>query len=220
MSRLLIWSILSLAILLSGCFEMVEEVTYKDASSGEYMLTMNCSKSKGKLKALMALDSFLGVKVPSQARINAYFNAISNAAKKTQGISKVHTTRDFENFIFTFSCTFDKTENLNKAINEAAKTISRKKTPPYLNVFSMSSTAFTRHQTPSDSLAKLARSNPNLKLLAGATAVSIYRFAKEIKSVSNPQAKISPNKKAVMLKHDITDIISTPSLFTNTITFQ
>lgn len=168
----------------------------------------------------MTLDSFLGVKVPNQARINAYFNAIVNAAKKTEGISKVSTTRDFDNFIFTFSCTFDKTEHLNKAINEAARACARKKAIPYLNVFSMSSTAFTRYQTPTDSIARKAKSNPNLKLLAGATVVSIYRFSKDIKSVSNSKAKISPNKRAVMLKQDFTDIISTPSIFTNTITFQ
>ena len=220
MSRFLTWSICSFAILLSGCFEMVEEVTYKDANSGVYTLTMNCSKSKARLKTLMALDSFLGVKVPNQARINAYFNAIANAAKKTDGISKVTTTRDFENFIFTFSCAFDKTENLNKAINDAARACARKKAIPHLDVFSMSSAAFTRYATPNDSLARRARNNANLKLLAGASIVSIYRFTKEVKSVSNAKAKISPDKKAVMLKQDITDIMSTPSLFTNTITFQ
>lgn len=219
MSRRLTWLICFFAILLSGCFEMVEEVTYKDADSGDYLLTMNCSKSKVKLKTLMTLDSFLGVKIPSQARMNAYFNAIANAARKTQGITKVTTTRDFENFIFTFSCSFDKTENLNKVINEAAKSCSRKKIP-HLNVFGMSSTAFSRYQTPNDSISKRLRNNPNLNLLAGATVVSIYRFTKEVKSVSNSKAKISPNKKAVMLKQDITDIISTPSIFSNTITFQ
>lgn len=220
MSRRLTWSICLFAILLSGCFEMVEEVTYKDASSGDYMLTMNCSKSKTRLKTLMTLDSFLGVKIPNQARINAYFNAAVNAIKKTEGITKVTSTRDFENFIFTVSFTFDKTEHLDKAINEAAKACTRKKTLPYFNVFGMSSTAFTRYQTPGDSMAKRAKNNPNLKLLAGATVVSIYRFPKEVKSVSNSKAKISPNKKAVMLKQDIIDIISTPSIFTNTITFQ
>ena len=205
---------------LCGCFETIEEVTYTDSQSGTYLLTLNCSKSKSRLKALVKLDTFMGLNIPKQWEVSNYFNTASLAVEKVPGISQVNYTEDYTNFIFTFTFKFDKTETLNKAINAAAVSITNKSNLPYYNVFNSSEETFQRNKTPNDSMARLAKkSSQHLKLISGAKATAIYRFHKPVKKVSNSKAVISKNGKAVMLQQDLPKIITDPALFTNTITF-
>lgn len=208
------------SVSLTGCFEVIEEVTYKDAESGTYELTLNCSQSKTRLKALAKLDTFMGLDIPKDYQIYAYAAQAEAAVKSIPGTSNINSQIDFENFILRFTFSFDKTETLNKAINAAAKNITEKSNLPYYNVFASSANSFERHETPNDSISSLIRAEKDkLKLIEGAKATSIYRFPKPVKKVSNAKAKISKNAKAVMLQQSISDIMLNPSLFTNTITF-
>lgn len=211
---------LLLAFCLSGCFEIVEEVNYKDKESGVYMLTVNCSKSKLKLKTISKLDSFLGAKIPKEAEIRESFGLAQDAIAATKGISNVNQTMDFENYIATLTFSFDNTEHLNEALNNAAQTSSKKNPLPYTNVFSFKNNVFMRHKTPDDSLNDLSKiKSSQLSLIGDATITSIYRFANEIIKTTNKKALVSKNKKAVMLKQSISDVILHPELFINTITF-
>ena len=45
------------------------------------------------------------------------------------------------------------------------------------------------------------------KIFEDASYTAIYRFKKEVKSVSNTNAKIAPNKKAVFLRVAAMDLI-------------
>jgi len=212
--------LLSGLMLLCGCFEVIEEVTYKDSESGTYLMTLNASQSKTKLQALMNMDSFMGTKIPQRHDIYRYCSLASLAAGKIKGVSAANYTVDFDKFIFTFTFNFDNTETLNQAINAAAQATASKDNLPYYNVFAFHNQTFQRHQTPNDSIAQLAKDKQDqLKLISGAKATSIYRFAKPVSKISNTHAKISKNKKAVMLQQQITDILTNPALFTNTITF-
>jgi hypothetical protein len=211
---------LTALLLLSSCFEVIEEVTYKNVEGGTYLVTVNCSQSKTKLGALMKLDTFMGLDIPTSYEVSRYFDQAVSAVKKFPGISNVRRTEDFENFIFTFSMDFDKTETLNKAINAAAVCVTRKSNLPYYNVFGMGNDTFQRNQTPNDSIAGIIKKNEDkLKLISGAKAISIYRFTKTVGKVSNPKATVAKNKKAVMLQQSVSDILLNPSLFSNTITF-
>lgn len=211
---------LILAFCVSGCFEIIEEVNYKDQESGVYTLTVNCSKSKTKLKTLSKLDTFLGAKIPKEAEIRESFAIAQDAIAATKGISNVQQTMDFENYIATLTFSFDHTESLNQALNNAAQTSNKKNPLPYTNVFTYKNNVFIRHKTPNDSVSDLSKiKNSQLNLIGDATITSIYRFANEIIKTSNKKALVSKNKKAVMLKQTISDVILKPELFINTITF-
>lgn len=211
---------LVLAIFLSGCFEIVEEVSYKDKESGVYTLTINCSRSKTKLKTLSKLDTFLGAKIPKEAEIRESFGLAQDAISATKGISNVGQSIDFENYIATLTFNFDNTESLNQALNNAAKSSNKKNPLPYTNVFSFKNNVFIRHQTPNDSMTDLSKiKNNQLSLIGDATITSIYRFTNEVSKTSNKKALLAKNKKAVMLKQTISDVILHPELFINTITF-
>ncbi len=220
MKRHTVLALLFSALMLTGCFEVIEEVTYADEESGTYLLTMNCSQSKTRLKGLMKLDTFMGLNIPKQYEVSNYFSTASKAVAKIPGITAVDYNTDYNNFIFTFTFKFDKTENLNKAINAAAKSVTNKSSLPYYNVFAFSNNTFERHKTPNDSLSQVIKaSKDQLNLISGAKATSIYRFQKEVAKSSNSKAVLSKNKKAVMLKADIINILLDPAQFANTITF-
>jgi hypothetical protein len=204
----------------SSCFEIIEEVNYNNSESGSYLLTANFSKSKLRLKSLMKMDTFMGAKIPREYEINSYIYAAEEAIKKVPGISQVQYHTDYENYIFTCSFDFDSTANLNKALNIVSKEVSTNKNFPYWNIFSSTEQSFVRNKTPDDSIsAILAERKKLLELIPDASMTSIYRFQKEVKSISNPKAMISKNKKAVMLKQNVTEILLNPIIFTNTINF-
>ncbi len=204
----------------SSCFEIVEEVNINSQNGGTYILTANFSKSKLRLHSLMKLDTFMGAKIPRQYELNEYINKAEKAIKETPGVSLVSKTVDFENFIFTIRFDFDKTATLNNALNNAARNISPEKELAFQSIFGSTLNIFIRNKIPDDSLAaKLNIYNKHLELIQGASIRSIYRFPKEVKGVSNSSALVSKNKKAVMLKQNIPDIILHPILFTNTINF-
>ncbi len=209
-----------LCLLLSGCFEIIEEVSYKGKDNGTFSLTANCSKSKTRLKTLIKLDTFMGVKIPRNYEIDGYIYNATQAIRTTPGTSNVNSNMDMENFILTLTFDFDKTETLNKALNNAANTINRHKDLAYMNVFSFDNTTFTRNQIPAKGTANTDTvRTAALKLISDASITSIYRFTTEVKTTSNKKALISKNKKAVMLKQNVADIVIKPELFTNSITF-
>ena len=86
-SRLLI--LLLVSVLLSGCFDVVEEVTMHNNGAGTIKATMNLSKSKTKVASLMKLDKVDGVKIPTQGDIRREMAAIVSILQKTPGISNV-----------------------------------------------------------------------------------------------------------------------------------
>lgn len=208
------------AFLFSGCFEIVEEVSYANQESGTYSVTVNCSKSKTRLKNVMKLDTLLGGNIPDEQTIRQHLFAVEKAIAATPGIAAVSRNTDFENFIVVLSFRFENTKALNDALNNAAVAVSVQELP-YWTVYGFSSGVFTRKETPNDSLAAVAgQQEAKLQLISGASITSIYRFPTEIKTVSNATAQVAANKKAVLLKKSITEVILHPHTFTNTITFK
>lgn len=209
---------LFISISLSSCFDIIEDVSYEDAKKGKYTLIANCSQSKTRLKTILKLDTFMGVNIPSEAEIRNTIAKAELAIKKTSGVSNVSKTLDFENYIFNISFKFDSTAVLNKALNNAALATSNKNNLPFWNVFDFTNQHFTRKKIPNDSIAKiLTKDKGKLNLINGASITSVYKFSTEVKSVTNAKAIIAKNKKAVMLKQSIKDVMLNPSIFTNTI---
>ncbi|HEY1045491.1 MAG TPA: hypothetical protein VGF79_03565 [Bacteroidia bacterium] len=209
-----------LTFFLSSCFEFIEEVTYNDDQSGVCQLTINGSQSQSKLDALFNMDSFLGVKIPNRDQINREIDVAIKALEESKGINNINHHLDFHNYIFNIKFSFDSTHHLNEALNNVSKAVARKNSLPEYTVYSFKDNLFQRLTSEGDSIVKAQGLKKRVNMLEGATATSIYRFHKTVKSVSNKQAKISKSGKAVMLKMKITDIINNHELFANTIKLQ
>ncbi|NGM90182.1 hypothetical protein G5B35_23070, partial [Parapusillimonas sp. SGNA-6] len=106
--------------MLTGCFDVVEEVDINSNGSGRIKATVNLSKSKTKVASLMKLDKVDGIKIPSKTEIQKEADAIVRLLKQTSGISDVQSSLDFDNYIATLSCSF----NDVKALNAFSKILS------------------------------------------------------------------------------------------------
>lgn len=198
--------------LCTSCFEILEEIKLNKDGSGTIMLTLNMSKSKTKLASIMLLDSINGHKIPTKNDISKAFNDMAYHLEKTPGISNIKKTKDFDNYIFTVSCNFKNVDQVNAIFKDLIEKQNRKKHTNFTTTnFSYNKTngIFNRYFTY-DNTIKKHFNNLNAedrKVFDNASYTCIYRFADKIKSVSNTNAKISPNKTAVFLKTDALALI-------------
>ncbi|MBC7426857.1 MAG: hypothetical protein H7321_10010 [Bacteroidia bacterium] len=202
----------------SGCFEVIEEVTYTDNTKGNFKFTINLSQSKGKLKTLMSMDTFMGAKMPSQKEVKSEIAKVKATLIASEGISDVKVSEDYENMIFKVECKFATTLALNSALNTIAVSVAKAKEGEFIHPYSKTENSFSRVSIISAALeAKLDKKHNSIGLIKAANYTSIYRFSKTIKSISNKSAKISKDGKAVFLKHNLPSTIKNPEILNNEI---
>ena len=202
--------------MLQGCFEVIEQVFIKTDGSGSFNLIINMSKSKTKLNAVMKMKTVNGHKVPDKAEINRSATEIREKVSRSAGISNVKTSLDFTNFIAGITCDFKKVDNLNTAI----KNVSRDDKTAIANVYEHRGNIFSRMNKFGINEAYQKLSAADKEIFSTATYTGIFRFEKEVASASNKSAKVSGNKKAVMLKLNALDIISGKQSIENKITIK
>lgn len=210
------------AFSLTACFDVVEEVDMKSGGAGTIKATVNLSKSKTKVSSLMKLGKIDGIQIPTETEIRKEFNTIVRLLRETKGISNVKSSLDFSNYVATLSCDFENAEALNtfsKALSSHFK----------VNISGYSSYRYDRQK---NSLARTYTYNPETKKefdklsaeskknFHDAYFTSIYRFDKEVKHVNNQMAKIASNKRAVMVKTSVIDLIHNKVNLSNTITLS
>lgn len=194
---------------LTSCFDVVEEVDLKSNGVGSIKATFNLSKSKTKVASLMKLDKIDGMKIPSKGEIQTEIGDVVKILKNTKGISNVQHSLDFTNFIGTLSCDFTNVEALNsftKTLSSHFKTkISSYSSYTYDPKGKILARNYTYSSEAKDGLLKLKPENQ--KSFQDAYFTSIYRFQDDVLSQDNKSGKVSANKKAVMMKVSILDLI-------------
>lgn len=205
-------------LILTGCFEVVEEVSFNEDGSGTINLTVNLSRSKSKINATLLLDSVNNQKVPTKTEISDYFSDMVSRIKKMPGITQVNSSINLDEYIFTLKCDFNDVESLNSVIaglssKKEAEAVKKHKPFTYDKV----GKTFTRsyHYNLEDAVDK--NRIEDRKFFDSATITTIYRFPSEIVSSANPAAKISKNKKAIMLRLTAADVIKNNKDIKNTI---
>ncbi len=221
MRPLLFAFLAALMLTLTGCFEVIEEITLNDDGSGQVTMTVNISRSKTKLNSIMLMDSINNYKVPSKADITENMSKMIAEIKSIRGVSNVSHQMDFDDFIFSVSCDFRNVDVLNDVITHFAterdqKKVSMKKQFTY----DANRKVFTRSYDVNLSKEINRVNQKDREVLEGATVTSIYRFESPIVSAKNSDSKIAGNKKAVMLKVAVTDMISNKKNMKNTITLN
>lgn len=208
--------------LMSSCFDVVEEVDLKSNGSGKIKAIVNLSKSKTKVASLMKLDKIDAVKIPTEQEIRTQASKINTILKNTKGISNVQYSLDFNNYIGTISCDFADIDALNtftKALSAQFKTaLSDYSTYAYDKNTKTLTRTYKYNNQGQKELKKLKPENQ--QSLQDAYYTYIYRFDSTIKSQKNATAKVSPNKKAVLLKVNVVDIVNGKVNLSNTITLN
>jgi len=196
--------------ILSSCFEIVEEINLRNDGTGDVVLTINLSQSKTKVASVMLLDSVQGYKVPSKQKIQQELAEAVAYLKKSEGISNVKSTSDFNNYIATISFTFKDVSNINNITRNILARQKIKATNTSSYSFNKATKTFSRKYqaigTAKSEFNKLK--NQDKAVFNGAMYTSIYRFESPVTNVTNPASNLSKTKKAVMLKSSITNLIN------------
>ena len=196
--------------LLSSCFQVIEEITMRNDGTGDVVLTINLSQSKTKVASVMLLDSIQGYKVPSKQKIQQELAEAVAYLKKSEGISNVKSTVDFNNYIASVSFTFKDVANINNITRNILAKQKIKATNTSTYSYNKAAKVFIRKY---QSVATVKTEFSKLKskdkaIFNGAIYTSIYRFDSPVTSTSNPASNLSKSKKAVMLKSSIMDLIN------------
>ncbi|QXP60554.1 hypothetical protein [Olleya sp. HaHaR_3_96] len=201
--------LLIIGITITSCFEIIEEIDLKSDGTGTMTYTFNLSQSKSKLASIMLLDSINGYKVPSRADIQKGLEDVVSELKKAEGITNIRKTADYDNFVFSVKCDFNKMENINKITNQVSNN-QKNKTVISSYFFDDTKGAFKRKYVYSNDIKKeySKLKTENKKVFDDASYTVIYRFDKEVNSQNNPQAKVSKSKKAVMQRVSALDVIN------------
>lgn len=219
MDKRVLFFLVAMAFCCTSCFQLIEEINVKSNGCGDVTLTLNMSQSKTKLASIMLLDSVSGYKVPSKADITKKMNETVDYLKKSEGITNVKKTVDFDNFIATISFSFKDVSNINRLTDEIYKSLKLKGVNRSSYTFSKDKNTFVRNyvytteaKTSYDKLNSDAKS-----IFKTATYTSIYRFDSEIADYNNKQASLSKTKKAIMLKAPALDLINGKANLSNNI---
>ena len=205
--------------LLQGCFEILEQINLRADGSGDLKLVLNMSKSRSRLNSIMKMKTVNGHDVPSQAEIRKKADEYAAKVRESKGISDVRTELDFTNFIGTLECRFTSVSNLNAAL---ANMIPEKKEKLKSESFRYDATKkeLTRLNQWDMKAAYGKMSNADKEIFATAVYTSVFRFESVVESVTNKESKISPSRRAVMLKLNALDVIKNIKPITNTIRLQ
>jgi AAA+ ATPase superfamily predicted ATPase len=160
-----------------------------------------------------------GHDVPSKEEIKNKTADIEKTISRTAGISNVKTTVDFDNYIIGITCNFNKVTQINDAVkNIYLKENPKGKASEKIYDYNAVGNLFTRLNLFSfkDEYKKL--SNADKEVFATANYTSILKFEGTVMQASNKETKISPSKKAVMLKLNALDIITEKKSIENKIT--
>jgi hypothetical protein len=211
-------ALFSCLILFQSCFEIIEEVFLKNDGSGNFQLTLNLSKSKTKLNSIIKMKTINGHDVPSKDDIKNRVSEIEKTVAKTAGITNVKTSMDFDNYIISMSCNFNKVTHLNNIVkNISNKDNKNKRWQEKSFEYDATTNTFERLNKISLKNDYNKMSNADKEVFATANYTAIYKFENSAIAVSNKETKIAGSKKAVMLKLNVLDIITNKKSIENKI---
>ena len=206
-------SLFAMLLICTSCFEILEEINLNADGSGSMLVTLNMSKSKTKLASIMLLDSINGYKIPTEDDMNEAMKDVVGHLEKTEGISNIEKTKDLDNYVFTIACDFKQVENINDIFKELIQKQNKNGGTSFTTEnfsFNGGTGTFQRNFRYDSSIKKsfATLNKEDKKIFDEASYTCIYRFKEAVQSVSNENAKISPNQKAVMLKIDAMSFIT------------
>ncbi|XOV65965.1 MAG: hypothetical protein ACFHU9_10040 [Fluviicola sp.] len=205
--------------LLTSCVEIIDDLTLNLDGSGTLRYNLNLSSSKVKINSILALDSLDGKKVPSIPEIKQKVSRIEALLSEQEGIDNVNIEADYTNFIFKLNCDFGSLEQLQSAMKAVIIDQNRNKPIPELDYKWLSYRDSTlQRSVPELSIKKSKEINDNDRaLLRDGTYTSITRFESEVDHYDNESARLSANKKAVMIRTDPYSLTQNPHLLDNVI---
>ncbi|MDG1842211.1 MAG: hypothetical protein P8I93_07675 [Crocinitomicaceae bacterium] len=203
----------------SSCLEIIDDIKINLDGSGTIKYTLNLSESKTKVNSILALDSLDGKKMPDIIKIKDKINEFEKLLRLEKGISNIKIEKDYENFMFRLSCDFKSISVLQNSLKKVFNKISEEKSTPKSNFnwLTWNENKLEREipEISKNQLKKVPKKD--LDKLRQGKYICITRFENEIITLSNKKAKLSKDKKAVMIQASSYDILFKPNSLNNLI---
>jgi len=208
MKKLLFLGVLFLSLSLTSCFELVEQISMNEDGTGEMTVTLNLNESKEQLKEFMqSEDGAGGFAAPDQKELDAFFKNIVATVSEVEGISNVKSDIFYEDFIFSISASFEQVEAMNEAVSKFTTGMTRGMLD-LKNEYAYEKGTFKRSfqsPIPEGEYEKV----PMMQrvILESARIISVYRFEKTIKGMSNDDTELSFDKKEARFESTLGDVV-------------
>jgi hypothetical protein len=206
-----------LSFLMTGCFEIIEEIEFNEDGSGHATYTLNMSQSKVKLHSVMLLDSINGYEIPSKNDISLELSELKSRLEFQEGINNVTISKDFDNFIFVLQYDFNGVEALNLAAQQVANSYGGNFSTKKVADYSFAQNTFMKKLNFAAIPDVNKMREKDKQVLEGAKYLSINRFKRQVASMSDKNALLSKSKQAIMRKALVKDLIEGKTDVSNTI---
>lgn len=212
-------SIAILSILLTSCFDLIEEVNFNEDGSGDFSYEINLGKYKFTLENIMKLDSIGRFKIPNETDIKKDMSTLQNQLNQIEGISSANCEADFQYYIFRVKGNFKNILALNKAYT-AIYNFKRKKKEPFIEAYKYDGKSYQR--TEKDPKTNIFVKNTFLSenQFSSGKVMIVTRFKKKVSSVSNATTIISKNGMATLTKCSAAELMKKPSRINCTVNLK
>lgn len=206
MKKILGFLLLFSAFTLTGCLDILEELTVKKDGSGSFTYQVDAVKMMEQMASFAAMDT-TGEMIPKMKHtLDSTFTAQWEKYKTIKGISNIKVDTSTE-YIYKVSFDFANFDALNAARNLEQK-------PEYHNAYVFEKGKVTRKNNIGDLPANLGSEGGNeesnamaKQMLAEMKYRIIFRLPNKVKEVNNKAAKVSDDKTSVTLETNLGDVV-------------
>jgi hypothetical protein len=193
---------------LASCLDIVEEIDLKNDMSGKATYIFNLSQSKTKLNAALNLDSIGDYKIPKGYEIEREINKAVSELTSKEGITHASYTINESEYIYTLIVQFRSLNFLNAAIQEMSYW-KKSEWKPTKEFYSEANGVISKRgekiAVPENRKSDLNKQRENLEL---GNYIFILRSFNYLEAISPSVLKLSGNKKAVMYKANLYNLIN------------
>lgn len=208
MYRLIKLLLLLTPFLFVSCLDIVEEIDLNSDNSGKASYTFNLSQSKVKLNAALKLDSIGGHKIPKLYEVESEIRKAVNELKSKDGIVDATYSIDKTEYIYLIEVRFKSLNQLNLAIQNMTYW-EKSKWKPTNGFYEHKNDVIIKKgekvEVPSNKENEFQKHKENI---AQGNYTFILRSPNFLEPISPSALKLSGNKKAVMYRSNLFDLIN------------
>lgn len=205
MNKLIYILLLITSTILVSCLDIVEEIELYKNNKGKVIYSINLSKSKTKLNALLKLDSIYGYEVPKIEDIERKILKITSEIREKEGILDAKFHINNIEYIYNIEIEFLDIKYLDNAI-KSIPIIKENKINTTL--YSILDNKFIKKiYIPNFKEEELKEIEKRKESLQEARYVFILRNYENIKKISPNKLNTSKNNKAVMYSENLYKIL-------------
>ena len=194
----------TMILTMSSCFEITEEVTVKKDGSGNYISTIDATKLSEQMQMLAAFDT-TGEMVPKlKYSLDSTFSETFKKYRQIKGVTNVKVDTS-KSYIYKVTMDYKDVNVLNEVVNLDKKGADRQELYAWqkgqlsrkdfaLNLDDM--------KMEDESQKEMAKS-----MLEGMKYTIIFNLPGKVKKSINKEAKISDDKKTVILACSLLDVM-------------